>query len=198
MKNVYYVYMWYYKNELVYVGKGKGARWQHGNSGKSSCYELNKIHFLEGNENLRVEFEKKNLSNKEALDLEDLLIKTKLPKFNSSVKVDPHSSTKINKLHREFNSKIEGFRVSGVASNKECDRCLEINKQLFEVYTYGELSLGSFSFKGYCKLKKTKYKWLHRIIMNRTKVSGDGIHHIILFSLWKSIYGLDLRDVDAK
>lgn len=64
MKNVYYVYMWYYKNELVYVGKGKGSRWQHGNSGKSSCYELNKIHFLEGNENLRVEFEKKNLSNK--------------------------------------------------------------------------------------------------------------------------------------
>lgn len=197
MTNVYYVYIWSYKNEIVYIGKGKGARWSHGNSGTSTCYELNKIYFSEGNDNLSVEFYEKNLSNKEALDLEGFLIRTKRPRFNKEVKEEPHRSVKINKRHRMFKNELDKIKDSGRLSKKEYDRCLSINSQLFEVYKMQELSLPDFSFKGYCKLKGTRYNWLHRIIMNRAKEFGDGVHHEVLTELWKDIYSIDFKSIPA-
>lgn len=41
----FYVYSASLNGELLYIGKGEGNRYLHCNSGKSSCYELNKLHF---------------------------------------------------------------------------------------------------------------------------------------------------------
>ena len=41
----HYIYYVYYNERVVYVGRGKGKRYLHPNSGKSSCRELNRLHF---------------------------------------------------------------------------------------------------------------------------------------------------------
>lgn len=41
----HYIYYVYYSGRVVYVGRGKGRRYLHPNSGKSSCRELNRLHF---------------------------------------------------------------------------------------------------------------------------------------------------------
>lgn len=71
-KNVYYVYACKVDGELKYIGKGKGSRYKHCNSGASSVAELNRD-FHAGKE-VTVEFVKKNLSDNEALALESSLI----------------------------------------------------------------------------------------------------------------------------
>jgi hypothetical protein len=40
-----YIYYVYHEGDVVYVGRGKGRRYLHANSGRSSCRELNKLHF---------------------------------------------------------------------------------------------------------------------------------------------------------
>lgn len=44
----YYVYSGSLSGAVVYVGKGRGNRYLHLNSGKSSCYQANKLHFEGG------------------------------------------------------------------------------------------------------------------------------------------------------
>lgn len=41
----HYVYYAMHDGRIVYIGIGKGARYSHCTSGKSSCYYLNKLHF---------------------------------------------------------------------------------------------------------------------------------------------------------
>lgn len=41
----YYVYLAKYNDEICYVGFGKGTRYTHCNSGTSSSYHLNRLHF---------------------------------------------------------------------------------------------------------------------------------------------------------
>lgn len=45
MGKLYYVYIVYSEGNPVYVGKGKGGRFRHTISGKSSCLELNRDYF---------------------------------------------------------------------------------------------------------------------------------------------------------
>lgn len=68
----YYVYGCFIENILKYVGMGKGNRYKHCTSGKSSCSELNRD--FHAGKNLVVEFFAKNISRVEALHLEAKLI----------------------------------------------------------------------------------------------------------------------------
>lgn len=79
----YYVYKVYVDSELSYIGKGKGNRFKHPNSGVSNIYELNKAHF-EGKE-IVTKIYKLGLCNHEAKLLEKELIymyKEKCTLFN--------------------------------------------------------------------------------------------------------------------
>jgi len=68
----YYVYAAYVDDVLRYVGKGKGNRYLHCNSGKSSCYKLNEDHF-QGRDIVVIKvFE--NLDNKTATEYETYIL----------------------------------------------------------------------------------------------------------------------------
>lgn len=69
---VYYVYKCYVDDELRYIGMGKGNRYKHCNSGKSSCSELNRD-FHEGKV-FRIEKVKEKLTENAASELEMELI----------------------------------------------------------------------------------------------------------------------------
>ena len=81
-EGVYYVYVWYYEDDVIYVGKGKGARYKHGNSGCSGNFGLNQIYFTQDNSKMRCEFVKTNLSEKDALQYETLYIAKLKPSSN--------------------------------------------------------------------------------------------------------------------
>ena len=66
--NNYYIYAAYVDGVIRYIGKGKGSRYKHCNSGKSSCTELNRDFFL--GSKIEIIKLKECLSEAEALELE--------------------------------------------------------------------------------------------------------------------------------
>lgn len=80
----YYVYLAIHKEEIVYVGKGKGNRYLHVTNGSSHNYYLNKLHF-EG-ECVKVVIYKEYNSNEEAVLDEKRLILEYYPAYNTADK----------------------------------------------------------------------------------------------------------------
>lgn len=76
----FYVYLASIDGEVKYVGKGKGLRYQHVNSGVSSCYQANKAHF-EGLF-IEIDFYKYFEFEEDALLLEKELITSIQPPWN--------------------------------------------------------------------------------------------------------------------
>lgn len=72
MSKKYYVYCAYgINNEILYIGKGSGNRYQHCNSGISSNKALNRYYFNNGEGDcIRVEILYEYLSKKEASGIE--------------------------------------------------------------------------------------------------------------------------------
>lgn len=66
--------------EVKYVGKGKGFRFQHVNSGISSCYWANKAHF-EG-KFIDIDFYRHFEFEKDALEFERYMISSVQPEWN--------------------------------------------------------------------------------------------------------------------
>lgn len=79
----HYIYIAKHQNEIVYVGKGCGSRYTHCNSGRSSSYYLNKLHFM--GEDVSVEILIQDLEDEESLIFERYLIALLKPKANVSV-----------------------------------------------------------------------------------------------------------------
>jgi hypothetical protein len=80
----FYVYAVRYKENIVYIGKGVGNRIEHVNSGISHCYQLNKLHFL--GETVETELLSENLTEKQALAIEEMLINIQYPEYNITLK----------------------------------------------------------------------------------------------------------------
>lgn len=92
---MYYIYYGRLNGEIVYIGKGKGDRFRHLNSGMSSCYFANKAHF-EG-EVVDVEIVERFENNDDALSRESELIRELNPLWNyqlSKVKPLGHNPNK--------------------------------------------------------------------------------------------------------
>ena len=86
---IYYVYIAKAEDKIVYVGKGNGDRYKHVNSGTSSSWFLNSLHF-KGIE-CEVTIVRNNLTNYYAIELEEALLFKLKPVGNSKI---PTSCTK--------------------------------------------------------------------------------------------------------
>ena len=84
-----YVYVVTSLGEVVYVGMGKGDRYKHCTSGKSTSVELNRLRFQDAP--LIVEVYKDNLSREDAIQLEAAIIRQLKPRCNINLLVDRSS-----------------------------------------------------------------------------------------------------------
>ncbi|WPJ20601.1 hypothetical protein vBPFY1MI_118 [Pseudomonas phage vB_PF_Y1-MI] len=104
-----YVYVGEYNGQLVYVGKGKGTRFEHLNSGRSSCYEANRLHFAGGRLNVYKVVD--GLTDGEAYELEQFIIFEAKPVWNvAGVRPIPRRSH--NKDKKAPNATSEYLGVS--------------------------------------------------------------------------------------
>lgn len=93
-KNKFYIYKVYHNEEIIYVGKGQGNRYQHVLSGASHNKHLNKLYY----ECLResTSFPEVILeycdSEEESVDKEHHLIYTLKPRYNTQLKYTPPKS----------------------------------------------------------------------------------------------------------
>jgi hypothetical protein len=123
----HYVYEVYVDDVVRYIGSGKGDRYLHGNSGRSSCIELNKDYF-EGKV-ITVSIVKDGITKAKSLQLEKTLIESH-PKgalYNRfRYKVSLNRSSKFNKINSdEIRRVIEHWYSNG--------RC-SVTKSLRKVY----------------------------------------------------------------
>lgn len=164
--NIYYVYVWYYEKEVIYVGKGKGDRYKHGNSGCSQNYCLNEIHFRKDSDRLRVKLIKTNLSEKDALHYETVYINTLNPKCN--IAKNGAADERLSKMNdalmfkRSFNKELEILKHN--ATNKDV---LDIKKAFDEFCTahpYKEIIEVGFELKSFGYYKSLGLTKLSNIV----------------------------------
>lgn len=122
----YYVYQVTLGNEVVYIGKGKGDRYNHVLSGKSHNYNLNKLYFehlLLGADLPVVDLVGHFYNSKDALKYETYLIRDLLPTYNIRSKpVQPIMSDKEGKVPTDVQKNIledsETIYVNSVPTEK--------------------------------------------------------------------------------
>lgn len=83
MSKVYEVYYCYHKGEVVYIGQGIVGRSTHCNSGCSHVYELNRLHFTDGEEALDIRIVKVSNDKEEVKRIEREAIVCFKPKLNT-------------------------------------------------------------------------------------------------------------------
>lgn len=116
MSNVYYVYTWYYKGVPVYVGRGKGNKWKHGNSGCSYVKGLNEIYFKGDRSKLICKFETKGVSKGVAKTVEKELIGAYKTPFN----FENNENAKKNRADAIKQGLAKsGYKPSGKKANAE-------------------------------------------------------------------------------
>jgi hypothetical protein len=90
--NRWYVYAAYVEGVLRYVGKGKGNRYKHCNSGKSSCYRLNEDHF--SGKSIVVEKIFEDLNEREAVEYESYILNEYKGKGLYNIQIGKSPTTK--------------------------------------------------------------------------------------------------------
>ena len=146
--NKYYVYAWYVEEELVYIGKGKGDRWKHGNSGTSSCFGLNELFFSDKRDLLNHKILECNLTEKDAYRIETELILKHKPRLNSKVL----NNSFPNKPVFKGTNTLKDFKDCLSEQNKHLsldkkDKICKAFKQLINYHGLEEVSKDAFSFK---------------------------------------------------
>lgn len=85
-----YVYICYLHGNPVYIGKGRGKRYLHCNSGRSNNFKLNQAFFTHGVDSLDVQIPYFNLEDDHAIQIERQLIISHIAEgynlFNSDIK----------------------------------------------------------------------------------------------------------------
>jgi hypothetical protein len=88
---MYYVYVGWLGDKIMYIGKGKNDRDLHLNSGCSHVYEANRLHFLGGR--LDVERIAENLEELDAFELETHLVHEAKPAWNKQAVGNSHKKS---------------------------------------------------------------------------------------------------------
>ena len=108
-QHIYYVYACYVDEILRYIGMGKGARFKHCTSGKSSCPELNRDYHA--GKSFRVEKIEEGMTQSDAFLLEMTLIDDGVDLYNKLVCPSMASQPML--------SKVNGIKVKQKQDPKE-------------------------------------------------------------------------------
>ena len=199
MSKIYELYQCKHNDEVVYIGQGVRGRSRHCNSGCSHVYELNKIHFLEGSEALRVEVIKEGdcKSNFEILEKE--LIKRFEPKFNTvhTRSVANEAMNKTKKLRKglfEFRDKYSGKHLSKTKEESYQTLCHEF----FEFYSLKQIEEKDIKMYSCRYLKKYKYPIMgnfSRYLNERVGSKRDyENYHDLFYRAVQEVLDIDLKD----
>lgn len=99
MENKYYVYMAKHNGKVVYIGRGKGTRYEHLNSGCSHIYEANRLHHNDGIV-FDITFIAENLTMDESVYRERKEIETMIPLWNKQHTCEDKRPSKMASVNR--------------------------------------------------------------------------------------------------
>lgn len=140
MSKVYELYHCRYKGEVVYIGQGARGRHNHCTSGCSHVYELNRIHFLEGTDDLEVEVVAEFKSKAESEEAERIEIQRYRPIYN---KVGLCSRDRTNKVEKSKKLKRDLLEYK---HNVFPEKITDVFMRKYE--TLVDEFMGHFGYKG--------------------------------------------------
>lgn len=198
MKGYYEICTCKYKGGIVYIGQGRKGRHKHCNSGTSHVYELNKIHFLEGEDALQVDVVKTHPDEKSSKEFEKGMIKKYRPKFNKvylNSKEREDSVIKSNKIRKDVKDFIFSDRKYRKVNREEY---YALVKEFIDHFGYNLLNEDFIIHSNmlYQEMGLTELAKFARYIRNKPSTSTEGYYnkHRVLIECFEKLYGIDLRE----
>ena len=197
MKGYYETYTCKYKGDVVYIGQGRKGRHKHCNSGTSHVYELNKIHFLEGEDALQVEVVKTNPSEKLSKEFEKGMIQKYRPKFNKvylNNKDREDNVIKSNAIRKDVKDFITSDRKYRKVDRKEY---YALVKEFIDHFGYNLLNEDFVIHSNmlYQEMGLTELAKFARYIRVKPITTGEYYNkHRVLIDCFEKLYGIDLRE----
>ena len=194
---VFEVYFCYYKDEVVYIGKGSLGRHKHCNSGASHVYKMNEIHFKEGSDVLKTEVVKYFKTNKEAIEFEKASILKFKPKFNT-VFTDNNNRGKSAKASCKIRSNMKKFPIDkapkyGKFNYRDYEELVDEFVDHFGYkFTSGDFKIYGYDF--YKNIGADKLRALSRFIRNGHHKLSKLNHKMVFYDCVKELYGIELED----
>lgn len=195
IKDLFEVYCCWYFGDIVYIGSGKAGRSYHCTSGISHVYDLNRLHFKDG-ENVSVEVVKFFENKKDSLEYEKQLILLHKPEFNTVFKSGNRGScaTAAVRLRNRFRASkhLEGM------SDQNLEKYGKLLDEFFNFHTYKELLNGTFNIYSrtfYKKLNMNHMVQLTRLLRDGDKYYGEKHFCVVFYKTSKEVLGYDIKQL---
>ena len=192
------VYFCYYKDVVVYIGKGRLGRHKHCNSGASHVYKMNELHFKEGKDVLKTEVVKYFKTDKEAGEFEKASILKFKPKFNT-VFTDNNNRGELAKESNEVRLSMKKFPIDKSPKYKGFDynAYKELVDEFVNHFGYKFATDDNFKIYGYHFYKQIgadKLRALSRFIREGSHKLSKNNHKMAFYDCVKELYGVELGD----
>lgn len=197
MSKIYELYTCSYKDVVVYVGEGIKGRHKHCNSGCSHVYELNKIHFQEGDDVLCVKVLEQSTSKSDVTKKEKLLINKYKPKFNKNFTKN-HNPKDLMLEGKDFRYKLMFYGFDEANTKKSTEKYEHLCREFIDYFGYNEIKTGEIEILGsgyYFKIERPHLASLSRWLREpRTAGKINKTPNSVFFQYFKNVLEIDLRD----
>lgn len=192
MKEVYEVYLCYYKEDIVYVGSGKMGRNRHCVSGISHCYGLNKLHFTEP-EHVSVDVIALFQDKKESLDYEKSLIMLHKPIFNTVFNKDVRND--LAKRSKGLRNRFINLAIDEGVSDINLEKFKNLLSEFFNFYSFSDVEIGNITiYTGtfYKKVGMIYMAQLTRFLREGNEFYRDKHFCVVFYKVSKILLGYDI------
>lgn len=197
MSKIYELYTCSYKGAVVYVGEGLKGRHKHCNSGCSHVYELNRIHFQEGEQVLDVNVIEETTTKSSVSKKERFLIDKYRPMFNKNFTKN-HNPKDLMLEGKDFRYKIKFYGYNTAKTKKSLEKYENLCNDFIDYFGYSEIETGDIkiaSSEHYLKIKLPSLASLSRWLREpRTSGKINKTANSVFFQYFKNVLGVDLRD----